>query len=65
MEWFDTLKRVRREFIRDTIIPDGQIIVFGFERPVPPSMAHCLAPHINYDYMKVPKDDIYHRKTKM
>ncbi|KAL1863981.1 Type I Iterative PKS [Diaporthe australafricana] len=53
MEWFDAFKRVRTEFIRDTIIPDGHIVVFGFERPIPPSMAQCLASQVNYDYMAV------------
>lgn len=57
MEWFATCKRVRAEFIRDTVIPDGQIIIFGFERPIPPSMAQSLAPHVNYEYMAVTCDD--------
>jgi hypothetical protein len=65
IQWFDTFKRVRTEFIRDTITPDAQIVVFGFERPIPPSMVQHLAPHINYDYMTMVSESVHRNKIDM
>jgi hypothetical protein len=53
LEWFAAFKRARDDFLRDTILPDGQIVVFGHERPIPPSMLQDLGPRINYGYMAV------------
>nr|ALP31888.1 polyketide synthase 12 [Diaporthe helianthi] len=53
MEWHAAFDRARRDFIRDTVVPDGQIVVFGHERPIPPSMLQGLGSRIRYDYMAI------------
>ncbi|WDK23671.1 beta-ketoacyl synthase domain-containing protein [Colletotrichum graminicola] len=46
LRWFETFQTVRREFLRD-----GEIVVFGLERPIPPSMSVELATRVDYSYM--------------
>ncbi|KAI6485398.1 Type I Iterative PKS [Pyricularia oryzae] len=46
LRWFETFRTVEREFLRD-----GEVIVFGLERPIPPSRVSELASRVKYNYM--------------
>ncbi|TLD07525.1 hypothetical protein PgNI_10831 [Pyricularia grisea] len=46
LRWFETFRTVERESLRD-----GEVIVFGLERPIPPSMFSELASRVKYNYM--------------
>lgn len=46
LRWFETFRTVEREFLRD-----GEVVVFGLERPIPPSRVSELASRVRYNYM--------------